>query len=683
MNFPSGADYAEALQNTAACFRDPDLAGGTVQSTPLGMPRAISGNFASVFSIVSPRGKRYAIKCFTRQVLDQQDRYLAVSAALAELDRPWQVAFDYQQYGIFVQGRWYPLLKMEWIEAQGLLPWLEEHLHDAEAIADVTAEFAAAVSDLQSAGLAHGDLQHGNLLVDRAGRLRVIDYDGMFVQSLSNRGATEVGHLNYQSPLRTMDDFDETLDRFAAWLIYVSLLLLVDDPGLWIQFHDEGEEKLLFGRDDFVDQEVLEALSGPPEFDPALDSLRSCWTAHDLVQVPPFDATALPSPSEMLSGDFAVQSAPAGAARGARRTRPVEPLPPVEDLEFCGGLLLSRTSLALAVLGLLGLPLAVFFPVAGAAAAVVGLLTAVLIAVPAYRSQPEYEARLAAASDLAARRHDREVAEDRLAEVQQAERGGGSTGPGRAVVPSPRPANPSQQRRETDRLRELEAERARAHDALQELQSTEAVRLRDALSRRQETHVQARLKADEIDRAILLGVNRTLARQLASRGVFTAADLTGVEVVEGGGRSGRGQTMVVLRSGRRVKVDGFTAANGESLRSWYVGQLAKAQASAPIALSASETAAIRKGIEIERRQLKATQARLMKRISQENRMAKHRSQNGQLRERQNDSKNAAAAARRMVLGAQDDVEEATWAEQVAARRLESYSGLNIFRFLLR
>jgi hypothetical protein len=143
--------------------------------------------------------------------------------------------------------------------------------------------------------------------------------------------------------------------------------------------------------------------------------------------------------------------------------------------------------------------------------------------------------------------------------------------------------------------------------------------------------------------------------------------------------------MVVLRSGRRVKIDGFTAANGESLRSWYLGELAKAQASAPIALSASETAAIRQGIEIERRQLKSAQARLMKRISQENRMAKHRAQDGQVqvRERQNDSRNAAAAARRLVVGAQDDLEEAQWAEQVAARRTESYAGLNLWRFLLR
>ncbi|MEJ7796772.1 MAG: hypothetical protein WKF50_14550, partial [Nocardioides sp.] len=419
----------------------------------------------------------------------------------------------------------------------------------------------------------------------------------------------------------------------------------------------------------------------------ALESLRSCWDANDLAQVPPFDPAALPTPSEMLSGDFAVSTAPAGASRGTRRTRSAEPLPAVEDLEFCGGLLLSRTSLALAVLGLLGLPLAVFLPAAGAAVVVAGLLTAVLIAVPAYRSQPEYDARQSAEADLTARRHEREVAEDRLAEVQQAERGVGAKGSGRAVVPSQRAASPSQQRLEADRLRELEAERARAHDALQELQSTEAVRLRDALARRQETHVQALLKANEIDRAILLGVNRTLARQLASRGVFTAADLTSVEVIEGGGRSGRGQTMVVLRSGRRVKIDGFTAANGESLRSWYLGELAKAQSSAPIALSASETAAIRQGIEIERRQLKAAQARLMKRISQENRMAKHRAQNGQVqvqvRERQNDSKNAAAAARRLVLGAQDDVEEAQWAEQVAGRRLESFSGLSFLRFLLR
>ncbi len=59
--FPTGANYVEALQNPTLCFEDPDLKHGTVQQSPVLGPKAISGNFASVFSITAPGGQRYAV----------------------------------------------------------------------------------------------------------------------------------------------------------------------------------------------------------------------------------------------------------------------------------------------------------------------------------------------------------------------------------------------------------------------------------------------------------------------------------------------------------------------------------------------------------------------------------------------------------------------------------------------
>jgi hypothetical protein len=90
------------------------------------------------------------------------------------------------------------------------------------------------------------------LVVD--GQLRLIDYDGMFVPALWGEGSHEVGHPNYQHPLRTGSDFGPYLDNFSAWVIYVSLIALAADPGLWKQFGG-GDESLLFRREDFEEPE--------------------------------------------------------------------------------------------------------------------------------------------------------------------------------------------------------------------------------------------------------------------------------------------------------------------------------------------------------------------------------------------------------------------------------------------
>src|SRR2546430_4647189 len=54
--------------------------------------------------------------------------------------------------------------------------------------------------------VAHGDLQHGNILV-RGGSIQLVDYDGMWVPALKGRHATEIGHRAYQHPERSEQDY--------------------------------------------------------------------------------------------------------------------------------------------------------------------------------------------------------------------------------------------------------------------------------------------------------------------------------------------------------------------------------------------------------------------------------------------------------------------------------------------
>ncbi|MDQ2743027.1 MAG: hypothetical protein M3Z66_12130, partial [Chloroflexota bacterium] len=248
MPWPTPQDYNEAIQNPRSSFDDPDLRAGRPSLTPLGLPRPITGNFASVYR-VHCAGKDWAVRCFWREFDDLQQRYAAISAHLQSAQLPYTVGFQYLPRGIKVRGQWYPILKMEWVEGQLLNEYVEQHLHDPAALRRLSGRWRDMVWALERASLAHGDLQHGNVLV-KNGELKLVDYDGMYVPALTGKGSHELGHQHYQHPLRSGRDFGIEVDRFSAWTIYLSLVSLAAEPALWTTAQ-AGDECLLLRKSDY------------------------------------------------------------------------------------------------------------------------------------------------------------------------------------------------------------------------------------------------------------------------------------------------------------------------------------------------------------------------------------------------------------------------------------------------
>jgi hypothetical protein len=245
----TGNAYREAIQNPHLNLADSELKRGEPVLDPLGLPRAVSGNFASVFTMVCG-SRRYAVKCFFSPHADQLKRYQAIHEYLHSVERPWEVEFEFQPKGIRIAGTWHPIVKMEWIEATRLDRYVQAQLGTREAVSELATRFAGLVSDLRDCGIAHGDLQHGNILVTPDGQLRLVDYDGMYVPALRGMGSHELGHPNYQHPARSHLDFDVYVDNFSSWVIYVSLIALSIDPSIWARVN-AGEEQLVFNRQDF------------------------------------------------------------------------------------------------------------------------------------------------------------------------------------------------------------------------------------------------------------------------------------------------------------------------------------------------------------------------------------------------------------------------------------------------
>jgi hypothetical protein len=256
MPWPSDQDYNEAIQNPRIAFDDTDLQTGQVESYPTGIPKARSGNFAAVYKMFS-NGTPYAVKCFRYDNPEYARRYPAIAAYLTSHPLSCFVAFRYVTRGIRVGATWYPILKMKWTEGESLISYIERNLSSSITLQQLASSWTHLLGELRNANIAHGDLQHGNVLVV-GGNLKLVDYDGMYVPSLNGSRGLENGHRNYQHPERTDLDFGNYLDNFSAWLIYISILALSVRPGLW-QTLKSGDECLLFRKQDLVAPEQSEA----------------------------------------------------------------------------------------------------------------------------------------------------------------------------------------------------------------------------------------------------------------------------------------------------------------------------------------------------------------------------------------------------------------------------------------
>lgn len=262
MAWPAGQEYADALQHPRSSFRDTTLAAGVPRLNRLGLPWPISGQFATVFE-VRCSGRVFAVRCPLREIPGQPTRYSEVSKTVrSAATAPWVVPFDYLVDGILVRGQWYPIVKMEWIRGKPLHQWIGANLRNAAALRACASQFYDTYWLMHNMGIAHGDLQHGNVLVTTSGVIKLVDYDAMYVPALAGQPSGEIGHRNYQHPDRMPDLYGSDLDNFAAWVIYGSLLALSEEPSLW-QRAGGGDERLLPGREDFEDlgrSDILNAM---------------------------------------------------------------------------------------------------------------------------------------------------------------------------------------------------------------------------------------------------------------------------------------------------------------------------------------------------------------------------------------------------------------------------------------
>jgi hypothetical protein len=235
-----------------------------VSVTPTGTwqaPLVYSGNFARVFRLTDAGGKKRAVRCFyTVPDQEHQRRYTDIDQYFQQHISNITADFRFHKQGIKIKAEVppfiMPIMEMEWVDGDTLTVCLDRlaKQRDTARIRLLAERWIDLISQMNRAGIAHGDLSGTNVMVRRADNsLVLIDYDGVFIPSFAGRGTNEAGNPDYQHHDLQNRLYNERMDNFSALVIYIALLSISIDPALWNEFSthnsDTGElttDTLLF-----------------------------------------------------------------------------------------------------------------------------------------------------------------------------------------------------------------------------------------------------------------------------------------------------------------------------------------------------------------------------------------------------------------------------------------------------
>ena len=252
MQYPTISEYVKAIQDAGDNLEE--LAHLTPVLDDHGEPYRSSGAFAVVFKMQDKSsGKYYALKCFTEEQEGRADAYRQIADELDLLDSPYITSVKYMEKELFVDSQCeedeFPVLLMDWVDGETMEAYIAANYQNQSAMSMLCYRFGKMAAWLRSQSFAHGDVKPDNIIIRPDGSLTLVDYDGMFVSSMKGSKSPTIGTKDFSHPLRTVDDFDETIDDFSLASIALSLKAISMNSTLLDTYG--ASDRLLFSEKDY------------------------------------------------------------------------------------------------------------------------------------------------------------------------------------------------------------------------------------------------------------------------------------------------------------------------------------------------------------------------------------------------------------------------------------------------
>ncbi|MFR5836997.1 MAG: leucine-rich repeat protein [Segatella copri] len=252
MQYPLISEYVMAIQDAGDNLEE--LAHLTPVLDDHGEPYRSSGAFAVVFKMQDKRtGKYYALKCFTEEQQGRAEAYRQIADELDLLDSPYITSVKYMEKELFVDSQCeedeFPVLLMDWVDGETMEAYIAANYRNQSAMSMLSYRFGKMAAWLRTQSFSHGDVKPDNIIVRPDGSLTLVDYDGMFVPSMKGSQSPTIGTKDFSHPLRTVDDFDETIDDFSLASIALSLKAISMESTLLDIYG--ASDRLLFSENDY------------------------------------------------------------------------------------------------------------------------------------------------------------------------------------------------------------------------------------------------------------------------------------------------------------------------------------------------------------------------------------------------------------------------------------------------
>ena len=266
MQYPLISEYVRAIQDASNNLDELGHLEPVLDDH--GEPYRSSGAFAVVFKMKDEQtGKCYALKCFTEEQEGRAEAYRKIADELECVDSSYLTSVKYLEKEIFVDSSCekdeFPVLLMDWIDGETMENYIAENYQDNYAMAMLCYRFCKMAAWLRSQPFAHGDIKPDNIMVRPGGNLTLVDYDGMFVPAMKGQKSPTIGTKDFSHPLRTVDDFDETIDDFALASIALSLKAISMNSKLLDTYG--ASDRLLFLENDYHNPSNSKAISALQE----------------------------------------------------------------------------------------------------------------------------------------------------------------------------------------------------------------------------------------------------------------------------------------------------------------------------------------------------------------------------------------------------------------------------------
>ncbi|MCW4127763.1 leucine-rich repeat protein [Prevotella copri] len=252
MQYPLISEYVKAIQDAGDNLEQ--LAHLTPVLDDHGEPYRSSGAFAVVFKMQDKSsGEYYALKCFTEEQQGRADAYRQIADELDLLDSSYITSVKYMEKELFVDSQCeedeFPVLLMDWVDGETMEAYIAANYRNQSAMLMLSYRFGKMAAWLRTQSFSHGDIKPDNIIVRPDGSLTLVDYDGMFVPSMKGSQSPTIGTRDFSHPLRTVDDFDETIDDFSLASIALSLKAISMKSTLLDIYG--ASDRLLFSENDY------------------------------------------------------------------------------------------------------------------------------------------------------------------------------------------------------------------------------------------------------------------------------------------------------------------------------------------------------------------------------------------------------------------------------------------------